>query len=95
MEFKRHITSEFPLLDFPHAAKTEIYIPHTSHSIYDSQHIGSQERKRINTAVFYKMRQMQDTKIREEEHLAGNSTNQHLSGTTTRNQTSISSLEIL
>lgn len=95
MEFKRHITSEFPLLDIPNTTNAEIHIPHTSHSIYDSQHIVSQERKRINTAVFYKMKQMQDTKIREEEHLTGNSTNQHLSGTTIRNQTLISSLEIL
>ena len=73
MKFKRRITSEFPPLDIPRTANTEIYIPHTSHSIYDpQQHVGH-ERRRMNTAVFYKMKQMHDTKIREEEHLTGNS----------------------
>lgn len=73
MEFKRHRTSEFHLLDNPQTLNTESYIPHTSHSLYDTQQNEGNERRRINTAVFYKMKQMHDTKIREEEHLAGNS----------------------
>lgn len=71
MDYKQERTSDHPLLKNLASIQEQSQIHHTSHNQHDTVNPDPFERRRINTAVFYKMKQIHDSQIRQEEHLAG------------------------